>query len=221
MSPYPRHVPRAVAVLLLVGLVSAGVARAAGGDPQKRLTPADQARAKAMLLRRSDLPTGYRVARQSSLRDVYCAAVDDSDLVVTGEARSGFERTPVAVASASEIYRTLANANANAAWRRSTSPGGRTCLEQELRRELASLGVRRIHTAAPFALPALAQRRYLFRIAGSAQGIPVAFDLVALQRGRAQAVLLFASALEPVAKAEQARLAGLVAARMKTALRSP
>lgn len=122
MSPYPRHVPRAVAVLLLVGLVSAGVARAAGGDPQKRLTPADQARAKAMLVRRSDLPTGYRVARQSSLRDVHCAAVDDSDLVVTGEGRSGFDRTPVAVASASEVYRTLANANA--AWRRSTSPGG-------------------------------------------------------------------------------------------------
>ena len=219
MSPYPRHVPRAVAVLLLVGLVSAGVARAAGGDPQKRLTPADQARAKAMLVRRSDLPTGYRVARQSSLRDVHCAAVDDSDLVVTGEGRSGFDRTPVAVASASEVYRTLANANA--AWRRSTSPGGRACLEQELRRELASVGVQRIHIAAPFALPSLAQRRYLFRIAGSAQGIPVVFDLVALQRSRAQAVLLFASALEPVSKAEQARLAGLVAARMKTALRGP
>jgi hypothetical protein len=172
-----------------------------------------------MLLRRSDLPSGYRVARQSSLRDVYCAAVDESDLVVTGEARSGFARTPVAVASASEVYRTLANANA--AWRRSTSRGGRTCLEQELRRELASVGVQRIHIAVPFALPALAQRRYLFRIAGSAQGIPVVFDLVALQQGRAQAVLLFASALEAVAKAEQARLAGLVAARMKTALRSP
>lgn len=83
------------------------------------------------------------------------------------------------------------------------------------------MGVQRIHIAAPFALPALAQRRYLFRIAGSAQGIPVVFDLVALRRGRAQAVLLFASALEPVAKAEQARLAGLVAARMKTALRGP
>jgi hypothetical protein len=217
MSPYDRSVRRALAALLLVALGSTGVALAARGDPQKRLTPADQARAKAMLVRRPDLPAGYHVARQSSPGGVYCAAVDESDLVLTGEARSGFARTPVAVASAAEIYRTVGNANA--AWRRSTGSGGRKCLEQELRRELASVGVRRIHTAAPFALRPLAQRMYVFRIAGSAKGIPVVFDLVALQQGRAEAVLLFASALQPVARAEQARLAGTVATRMKTAMR--
>lgn len=219
MSPYHRHVHRALSVVLLVALGSAGAALAARGDPQKRLTPADQARAKAMLVRRTDLPAGYEVTRQSPLRTVYCAAVDESDLVVTGEARSGFSRTPVAVASASEIYRTVGNANA--AWRRSRSPAGRTCLEQELRRELASVGVQRIHTAAPFDLPALTRHMYLFRIAGSAQGVPIVFDLVALEQGRAQAVLLFGSALAPVAKAEQARLARIVVARMKTALRGP
>lgn len=217
MSPYHRSVRGALAVLLLITLGWTSPALAAQGDPQKKLTPADEARAKAMLVRRSDLPAGYGVARQSSLGNVYCAAADLSDLVVTGEARSGFARTPVAVASAAEIYRTARNANA--AWRRSTSSGGRKCLEQELRRALASVGVKGIHTAAPFELPALAQRRYAFRIAGEAHGIPVVFDLVALQQGRAQAVLLFVAAVRPVPKAQQARLAGLVAARMKTALR--
>jgi hypothetical protein len=46
---------RIVTLRLAVVLVATGSALAARGDPQKRITPADQARAKAMLLRAADL----------------------------------------------------------------------------------------------------------------------------------------------------------------------
>jgi hypothetical protein len=47
---------RGLAVVALVdGLFGSGVALGAGGEPKKQLNPADQARARAMLLKKADL----------------------------------------------------------------------------------------------------------------------------------------------------------------------
>ena len=71
---------RVLVLALLLGLVVTGAALAGRGDPQKRIVPADQARAKAMLLRKSDSAVPYRVTRLPDTGDFYCKALDESDL---------------------------------------------------------------------------------------------------------------------------------------------
>jgi hypothetical protein len=70
-------------------LTVAGIAAASRGDPKKEIRPADQARARAMLLRRGDLGKGFkRIKFSQSDSNPYCKALDESDLVVTGKAES-------------------------------------------------------------------------------------------------------------------------------------
>jgi hypothetical protein len=208
-----------VSIALVLALLASSAALAARGDPQKKFTAADQGRAKAMLVRKADLPAGYSAAPRSSDPDAYCKADDESDLTLTGEAESGFVRTSaVLVASGAQIYGTVAEANAS--WRRATSPGGRKCLKDEVRRTLLMLGVRDIQSPPPFTFPRLAQRMFAFRVAGFVQGVPLFFDLLALQQSRAQVVLWFESVLQPVLRPEQTRIARLVADRMAKAMRA-
>jgi hypothetical protein len=217
-SAYHQKVRGSVVVTVLVfALAAASAAVASRGDPQRQITAADQSRAKAIVVRKSDLAPGFAPSLQSGLGHGYCAADDESDLVVTGEARSGFALTPVAVASGAEIYKTVANSSTS--WRRSTGVGGRRCLVRELRRELVSVGVSDVRASSPFSFPRLAQHAFALRVAGFAQGVPVYFDVLALQQARAQVVLLFASAATPVPRAEQIRIARAVAGRMTKAMR--
>lgn len=51
---------RAVLLACVVGLAITGGALADHQDPQKRITSADQARARAMLLQQSDFAPGFR-----------------------------------------------------------------------------------------------------------------------------------------------------------------
>ncbi len=87
--PLPwRPVKWLAAALLVLALVLSGVSLGARGDPKKRITPADQARARAMLLRKSDFSLAFRAGPASTGADFYCAALDESDLTVTGQAES-------------------------------------------------------------------------------------------------------------------------------------
>lgn len=210
---------RILAVLLALALVGAGVALAERGDPQKRITPADQARAKAMLLRRSDFGIAFRAAPplpQSG--DVYCEALDESDLTLTGEAESPtFQGGVETVSSLSRVYESLADSNAS--WRRAASTAGERCARAELGEALALQGgtlesFRRI----PF--PTLTERTTAYRLVVSAQGIRIFMDVVGLKQRRAQVALLLVSALTPMPREEEARLAGVVARRMKAAMRA-
>src|SRR5574340_529267 len=96
-----------VVVALLVALAASTVALGAGGEPQRRITAADQARARAMLLRKPDFPAGVTVTRQASgTLSFACAALDESDLTLTGEADSpSFSTGFVDATSGSEIGR--------------------------------------------------------------------------------------------------------------------
>jgi len=69
------------------------------------------------------------------------------------------------------------------------------------------------------AFPRLAQRTAAYRLVAGSQGVRVYVDVVVLQQSRAQAALLLGSALTPLAKAEEVRLATAIADRMKTAMR--
>jgi len=208
--------------LLLLILMLASVSLAARGDPQKKITPADQARAKAMLLRKSDFGPAFTERQASSSQeDFYCAAIDLSDVTLTGQAKMRtFTEVLVSVSSSAAVYESVDDANA--AWRRETSAAGTKCVQGVLRREFARGGLRLLSfRKAPF--PRLAERSIAYRIAfsGQVQGVatPVYIDIVALQQSRGQAGLFFAAPVRPVELSERRRLAGIVAGRMVNAMR--
>ena len=128
---------RALLFALAGALVLAGAATADHLDPQERVRAADQKRAAAMLLRKADLPQGYKPERTSDLEPhVTCSALDESDLVLTGRGKSDYwAREYQIVGSTSAVYRTARDSAA--AWRRSTSTRG-----SEVRTRRVSQGVR-------------------------------------------------------------------------------
>ena len=217
-----RRLLACVSVLAFL-VVSASAALATHQDPQKRLKRADNARARAMLVKRSDVPTGFR-PQVSGGPDphVDCSAsVSESDLTVTGEAEGQqLALGVVLVSSTARIYESVADASAS--WRRSTSVAGTKCATQVLRREFAKQGVDLV-SLRTVSFPRVSERSVAYRAELSAmtsQGtVPVYVDIVALLRSRSQATVIVGSALVPPQRAEELRLARVVAGRMATAMR--
>ena len=120
---------------LFACLVVAGSAAATHQDPKQELTKVDTARARAMLVKKTDLSAGF-VIRQGSGKEphVDCpAAVSESDLTLTGEANGlVFALGVVFVESAAQVYETVSDANAS--WRRGASTAGTTCVSTLLSR---------------------------------------------------------------------------------------
>jgi len=213
-----RPVRRLLCFVLLLALVGTGAALAARGDPQKKITPADQARAKAMLLRKADFGLGFKATPASADEgDFYCKALDESDLTLTGEAESPtFQGGVEFVSSFSQVYGSLADSNTS--WRRGTSAAGDKCVRDEFRRQFQKDGIR-LESFRRMAFPRFAERSIAYRLVASSQGVRVYFDVVVLQQSRGQAALLLGSALAPMPKAEELRLTRIVAGRMVKAMR--
>lgn len=211
---------RSVLALVLLALVAAGSALASGGDPKKAITPADQARARAMLLKQADVGPGYRALRGSSSGSALnpnCPALDESDLTVTGEAESpNFTSGLQTFSSASGIYKTAADANSS--WRRGTSRAGFNCLTAVFR-QLARAGGLRFVSFRKIPFPAIAPRTVAYRWQALAGGVRVYADIVLLMRGRAQAAVILISGIDPLERSESLRLTRLVATRMAKAMR--
>ncbi len=208
---------RLLAVALLLALLVSGTALAARGDPQRHLRPADQARAKAMLLRKADLPPTFTATPSGPESDAHCKALDESDLTLTGDAESkSFQAGPFVASSIAQVYETVADANAS--WRRGTSAAGLRCARTLYAREL-SKGGGTIRSFGRLAFPKVAARTIALRLEARSQGIPVYLDFVALQHSRAHATLLLGGGLAPIPKAEEVRLARVIAARMTKAMR--
>ena len=208
---------RAVVSALLVALVLAGAAVAGRGDPKERFTPADQARARAMLLRAGDFSPAT-VARPSSQGsgDFYCSALDESDLTLSGRGRSpSFTLGTESVTSTSSVY--AKRADSNASWTRGTSSAGQRCLRLGLRDELQGTAVRLV-SFERFAFPRRGERSVAYRALATVQGVRVYVDLVAMQVGRAQAGVIYVSALVPAPGEELQRVTALVAKRAAKAM---
>jgi hypothetical protein len=218
-----RIVQRLLAVVLLVLFAASGTALADHLDPKKRIRAADQAKARAMLLRKSDLGPGF-IAQPTNTPDAHltCKGLDESDLTVTGEAESPtWAQGAGFVASAVNLYATVTDANAS--WTRGARGAGTRCLRDELANEFATQGVA-LESLRKVAFPQVAQRTVAYRVtlSGNAQGVTVrvVIDLVVLMHSRAQAALYFGSAFAPPARAEEVALARITARRMATALKS-
>ena len=95
-------------VVLVLALVVSATALAARGDPKERFTPADQARARAMVLRLGDLNPAYAVhPAPISNGGFYCPALDESDLTLSGRDSSPiFTATGEFVRSIAAVYAT-------------------------------------------------------------------------------------------------------------------
>jgi hypothetical protein len=212
-----RPMRQALAAVLLVLAVS-GAALAANGDPQRRIMPADQARAKAMLLRASDLNAAYTSHPSSSSGGgFYCAAIDESDLTVTGSATSpSFTSTAEFVVSRADVY--ASRADSSASWSRGTSAAGQECLRVGIRRQLQGTAVRLV-SFKRLAFPTRGQRSVAYRAIASQQGLRIYVDVVAIQLSRAQASVLYVSGLSPPPQDELRRLTGIVATRASRAMR--
>jgi hypothetical protein len=211
--------------VLAIASVTAVVALTAGGcggsvrgtgRPNEKLTAADQAHAKALLLRKIDIGGPVEVERQSLKDDPhYCKATDQSDLTITGKAESKlFSAHGIddIASSSARIYSTAADAAAG--WQRATASAGLECAAASARRGLQKSGFEFISLhKVPF--PAVAPQttafRLTFRETKEQRGY---FDYVLLRDSRAATNLVFGSDLVPWAKADQIRIARLLAKRM-------
>ncbi len=107
----------ALAALVLAGTVLAGTALADPLDPKVAYKAADQARAKAALLRQSDLGTAWAnhsTATPSSLKAPVCPSLrpNYSKLTITGHAESVFDNGNggIQVVSDVEVWKTAKQA---------------------------------------------------------------------------------------------------------------
>jgi hypothetical protein len=205
-----------VMLALVVALVGVGTALAARGDPQKRITPADQSRAKAMLLRKNDVGREYVARRTPHGGRTYCKATDESDLALTGEAYSlDFDAANKFISSKAEVYESRGEANTS--WQRETSAAALECGRKALARS-GGMAV----TLRRRAFPRLTQRSIAYRYVFSEQGVLRYYvDAVALQQSRAHAGVWFTSTLKPFPSSEQVRLVRILAARMAKAMARP
>ena len=211
------RVGRVLSFGLLLALVAVGTALADRGDPKERFAPADQARARAMLLRAADFNAAFVAhANAGNGGDFYCSALDESDLTLTGRGDSPiFTAGPEYVMSTASVYATRSDANAS--WARSTSKAGEQCLRSGLRTALQGTAVR-LTSLRRIAFPPRGTRSVAYRAVATVQGVRVFLDFVALQVSRAQAAVVYVSALAPPPGDELRRLTGLVAKRAERAM---
>lgn len=206
---------------LLLALVVVGAATAARGDPQERFTPADQARAKAMLLRKTDFAPGWKASKPAAeLDDMYCEALDESDLVLTGEGESlDFEKESAAgyfyVGSLSQVYETASQSATS--WRRGTSAAGFRCIRRVYAAWAKDEGLRFV-SLRRISFPRFAPQSTAFRVTFKAEGVPIVMDWVVMRDGRAQAGLVFGGVPTAFRRAEAVLLADLIAVRMAEAM---
>jgi hypothetical protein len=203
----------------MVALVAAATASAHHLDPQHEITAADQSRAQAIVVRRSDLGRRWIVAQSGNVGHLTCKGYDQSDLTVTGEVgpKAWFSPQLQFVLTQARVYESVGDANT--AWRRGTSVAGRKCVATEFARLSTPTGghlvsLRRI--PFPRVAPRVAAFRIVFRV--GAQSAPVTADVIALQRSRAQS-LFTVIAVVGRPSVDSVRLARVLATRMTAAMR--
>lgn len=211
---------RIVAVAALAAAVVVPVALASNGEPQKRLTKADQAKARAIALRLSDFPTGW-VAKpntNTSQDNPRCSNYnpDQSDLIETGDVDSpDFARADGSFVSSSVgVFKTAAMAKTG--YSRVARPQLASCFGELFTKGAVPAKVELLHVGAvPFRRVGDRSNAYRLTANVTLQGttIPVAIDIVTFNRGRVDAAMIFLGIRNPLPKSFEQSLAVKVAAR--------
>lgn len=226
---HSASVRRRLAILLLACLVAPALALAADTDPKKKLTPADQAKARSIVLKRSDFVAGWKRVPPSPDSDLTCPGFDPdgSDLTLTGDAEADFEHTQglPAVFSFAEVY--VSKADALASWTRTVKPAIARCVAHFFREGVEEEGgkvtiVKQGRIAYPKVAPRTAAFRVVARLTVEQPGqapakVPVTIHLIALGHGRGEAGLMTMGIGNGVPAADLRAFAKLMAARLAAA----
>jgi hypothetical protein len=211
---------RILLAIAVVALVVSSVAAAAAVDPRaprQAHTTADTKRAKAIVLRRSDLATGWKLDPPPKSDPPCTAGPDESKLVQTAKVDPSFtwKDGVTSVGSDVDIFRTSAEALTD--WRASTLSLVATCLLQAARHGAAKTMHVRIVSTSTLPAPKGAERslhyRFVFgfRTANSAN---LVIDFVALGRGPVTVVLHTLTVRTALPAATLEALTGVLASRL-------
>jgi hypothetical protein len=217
-------VRRCLVLLTIAAGLATATAAGAPGDPQRQFTAADQAKARTIALRASDLPgSGWKGTRSSGGGGgLTCAGFrpDQSDLVETGRAESlDFERANIAFASSvTGIFRT--KAMADAAFARVTGAGLVKCMRSVFTESLGStpgvrvVGSREQRSPVPRVAPRSRAYRLGVTLEAAGQRVQAVLDTIVLGSGRANTAVLVVAVGEAFSGPALASLSRRVAARM-------
>jgi len=201
--------------------VVAGAVAAGPGKEKVELDAADQAAARAVVLRRSDLGAGWNGGRiEPDLSGGptcpnYHPKV--SDLVITGAAASDFRRTGVDFANEVEVLRTAGMVSRD--WRRSIVPEAVPCLRRSLAKGLGAGAKVLSFGRIPF--PRVARYTAAFRgvvtVPVQRKTVRVLLDIVLVGRSRTEISLNVAAPAQigRVISATERRLARTLVARIR------
>lgn len=208
-------------VFVAAALVATGVAWAASPTKEKiAYTAAGQAKAKAEVLRRSDLPGQWNGGRRkpdvsSTMPCSY--KPKQNDLVLIGAAETDWRQPGFQVSSEAQVLRTAAMVQRD--WQRTIlAPQVVPCLRQGFEKALGSGAT--LVSFGPVGSPHLAKLSQAFRavfdVKSGSSAVPVEIDILALGSGRNELTLTLTGLLATKAtlRAEEARLGRRLAGRM-------
>jgi hypothetical protein len=223
-------VPRLLVALvaLCIGVPAVALA-AADTDPKKRLTAADQAKARSVVLKRTDFAAGWKKMPAPPESDEPCPGFnpDNSDLTISGEAIGNFEHTQgvPTILSFADVY--VSQVDAAKSWTRTVKPALVRCFGHFFLKGAQEDGVKaKIVSQGRIAFPKVAPRTAAFRIVArltvEEQGqppvnVPLTIHIVALGHGRGEAGMLTTGVGTGVQMADLRSFAKLMAARLAAA----
>lgn len=212
-----------VAVALLAFGLCAPVALAAKGDPQKKLTAAGQARAKAVALKQADFPAGWVQQpvpkNKKSESNPRCSfySPDNSDLVEIGDYDSpDFDRGDGAtISSSTGIFRTVQMAKT--AYRRLAVPQLARCFAEIFRKGITAPNSATVFSSGTLRFPHFGDQSSAYRISAAVKTpqarIRVAVDVVLLNKGATDVALIMLGIGKPLPAQLETSLVGKLAAR--------
>jgi hypothetical protein len=215
---------RGIGFVLIAGavaLTTAAVVLAGDGKEQIKFNPADQAAARAVVIRRADLGSSWvgGPTKPDLSSGPTCANYHPkvSDLVLTGAARTTFQRTGFEFDSQSGVLKTRRMVALD--WKRSVlAPGAVSCLRRTIGKGLGSNASVVSFRKLPF--PQLATYAALFRgVIAVTQGktVRVLTDLVLVGRSRTELTLTIVgpAAAKSALSAAERRLARALITRAR------
>ena len=193
---------RIVAVALALTAVFVGAA-AGASDPRSekiRLRPADVALAKSAVLRQDDVGPDWvrKATRMTNGGQFQCARFkpDYSSFTITGQARASFQQDGAQMDSTVAVFKTRAQAVAD--FRLGARPQLAGCLASQLRKAFRAYPASfrgTVLSSKMVPAPRLGERSAAYvikaRLSGNGTAMPVWVDVIAVQRGRSIAALVF------------------------------
>ncbi len=221
---------RRLALVLFVVLAVPALALAADTDPKERFTKADLAKARSIVLKKTDFVAGWKkVASTDDDSDFTCPGFnpDGSDLTLSGEAEADFEHADglPAIFSFAEIY--ASKRDALASWARTVKPALVRCIAHAFREGAGESGGKvTIAKQGTIAFPKVAPRTAAFRVVARMTverpgqdpvTVPFTIHLLALGHGRGDAGIMAMGVGNGIALSDLRAFAKLTAGRLAAA----